>query len=131
MQDNAKIVAEIYSAFGRGDIASILDRVANDVDWNHSKSSEIPYGGHYSSRAEVQKFFDKISSAVEVKSFEPKSSTASGDAVFAAGTWSGKAKATGKIFETDWLMHWIIKNGKVTYLRVYEDTAVTAAALRK
>jgi ketosteroid isomerase-like protein len=131
MQDNAKIVADMYSAFGRGDIAFILGCVGSEVDWNHSKSPEIPYGGHYASRADVQKFFDKIAAAITVRSFEPRSYTTAGDAVFATGSWSGTSKATGKTFETDWLMHWIFKNGKVSYLRVYEDTAITAAALRR
>ena len=131
MDKNAKVVADIYAAFGQGDIAAIVNVVADEVDWNNSKSPELPYGGHYSDRAGVQRFFDNIAKAVTVRSFEPKSYATAGDAVFAVGTWAGTAKATGKTFETDWIMHWIIKNGKVVYLRVYEDTAITAAALRK
>ena len=32
-QDNLTVVREIYEAVGRGDVAAILDRVSDDVDW--------------------------------------------------------------------------------------------------
>jgi len=30
---NIKTIAEIYEAFGRGDVAAILDSLTDDVDW--------------------------------------------------------------------------------------------------
>lgn len=33
-QENLGIIKEIYDAVGRGDVASILDRVTDDVDWS-------------------------------------------------------------------------------------------------
>ena len=30
---NIKTIAEVYQAFGRGDVAAILDAVTDDVDW--------------------------------------------------------------------------------------------------
>jgi uncharacterized protein len=130
VQDNAKLIADIYSAFSRGDTAFIVGVVSDDVDWNNSKSPEIPYGGHYSGPAGVRTFFDRIARTVGVNSFNPQAYITSGDAVIVAGSWSGTATRTGKAFESDWLMHWIITDGKVSYLRVYEDTALTAAAMR-
>jgi len=130
VENNAHIIADIYAAFARGDVAPIVAAVSDDVDWNNSKSPEIPYGGHYAGPAGVRTFFERIGRAVTVKSFSPTVYITAGDSVLAAGAWSGVANTTGKPFETDWLMHWIVKNGKVTYVRVYEDTALTAAAMR-
>lgn len=30
---NIKIIQGVYEAFGRGDVAAVLDAVADDVDW--------------------------------------------------------------------------------------------------
>ena len=30
---NIKTIAQVYEAFGRGDVAAILDAVTDDVDW--------------------------------------------------------------------------------------------------
>ena len=35
MSNPGAMVAEIYAAFGRGDVPSILDRLADDVAWEH------------------------------------------------------------------------------------------------
>ncbi len=31
--DNIKTITQVYEAFGRGDVAAILDAVTDDVDW--------------------------------------------------------------------------------------------------
>lgn len=46
------------------------------------------------------------------------------------GSWSCVARATGKPFRAQWAMRFRILDGKVFYAHVYEDTTVTAAALR-
>lgn len=42
MSGNIQLVRDLNAAFGRGDIPYILKRVAEDVDWRHSRSSDIP-----------------------------------------------------------------------------------------
>ena len=130
MNENAKLIQSLYEAFARGDIGFILNRVANDTDWNASDSTEMPYHGHYSGRAEVSKFFEQIAAAVRVKSFEPDVYVTQGDEVMTTGRWSGVALKTGKSFTTAWAMRFLVKDGKIAYCRTYEDTAVTAAAFR-
>ena len=79
----------------------------------------------------MEKFSAAVAGAVEVKSFEPKSYLSSGDEVMTTGVWSAVARATGKAFTSQWAMRFFVKDGKVTYSHVYEDSAVTAAALRQ
>lgn len=130
MDENSKLIADLYAAFARGDIPFILERVSADVQFEHSDSPEIPYGGSYRGKDGVGKFFASIDGAVEVKSFEPKSYLSSGEEVMTTGVWSAVARATGKAFTTQWAMRFFVKDGKVSYAHVFEDTAVTAAALR-
>ena len=131
MDANIKLVQDCYAAFGRGDVPFILAQCAEDVDWQSSDAPEIPYHGKFRGRDGVMKFFQGIAGALEVKAFEPKTYTASGDEVFAIGSWTCVARNTGRQFTTRWLMHFVVKKGKLTYFRPYEDTAIVAAALRK
>jgi ketosteroid isomerase-like protein len=72
MNENGKLIADLYAAFARGDIPYILERIADDVQFDHSDSPETPYGGTYRGKDEVKRFFGNIDGAVGVKSFEPK-----------------------------------------------------------
>ena len=130
MDENSKLIADLYAAFARGDIAFILDRLSAEVRFAHSDSPEMPYGGTYEGKGGVEKFFTAIDGAVEVKGFEPKSYLSSGDEVMTTGVWSGLSRATGKSFTTQWAMRFFVKDGQVSYAHIFEDTAVTAAALR-
>src|SRR5262249_34867053 len=69
MQPSVKLIADIYAAFSRGDTGFIVASVRDDVDWNHSKSPEIPYGGHYNGPKGVTTFFERIARAVRVTAF--------------------------------------------------------------
>jgi uncharacterized protein len=131
MDVNTKLIQDLYEAFGRGDIPYILQQFADDIDLNGPDAPELPYRGAYRGRKGAQQYFERIAGAIEVTAFEPKTYVASGDEVMTAGSWSGKARATGKSFKTPWAMHFVVKGGQVTYARVYEDSGVTAAALRK
>ena len=68
---------------------------------------------------------------MEFTNFEPRSFISEGDKVVAAGYFAGKARATGKVFESDWAMIWTVREGKVTHYQAYADTNNIAKALRK
>jgi len=45
-QDNIKTITQVYEAFGRGDVAAVLDAVTDDVDWAaEAASSAAPWYG--------------------------------------------------------------------------------------
>jgi uncharacterized protein len=131
MDDNSTLIAELYAAFTRGDVPSILERLSDDVRFIHTDAPEIPYGGTYDGKAGVQRFFENIGGALEVKSFEPKTYLSSGGEVVATGVWSGTARATGKPYTAQWAHRFLVRDGKVTQFQGFEDTALIAAALRE
>ncbi|MFO1186787.1 MAG: nuclear transport factor 2 family protein [Alphaproteobacteria bacterium] len=85
MNDNAKLIAEVYAAFGRGDIPAILAKIADNAEWNGPANKELPYAGSYKGSSGAAKFFDKIASHLRVTAWEPKSDLASGDEVMTMG----------------------------------------------
>lgn len=129
-QSNTKMVQDLYSAFGRSDITSILNMLAEDVEWREPPGGTAPFKGIYRGRDSVGQFFARFAEAVEVESFEPREFYTHGDTVIALGHYRFRAKKTGKPYESDWTMVWRFRSGRVARFQIYKDSAAEAAALR-
>jgi uncharacterized protein len=127
-QQNTQIVKDAYAAFGRGDIQSLIKACADDVEWVLPGEGLIPQSGTYRGHGGVGRFFEKLAQSLEFSSFEPRTFVAQGDTVVAQGYYRGKAKQTGKSFESEWAMAFTIRDGKVSKFREYTDTATIASA---
>ena len=129
-QSNVELIKSLYASFSKGDTEAIIAALDENVYWAEPKHAEIPYGGAGRGKTVVREFFKGVGQ-VTVKSFEPMEYVASGDRVLAIGRWSGQAKPTGKSFTSEWIMSWIVKNGKVTSFQGYEDSAAILKAFSK
>lgn len=126
-QDNLAIVEEIYAAVGRGDVAAILDRVSDDVDWAAEAASKAaPWYGPRSGKDGVASFFTDLAASVEISAFTPHSFAAGGDGVHLLVDWTIRPVTASR--EASMTMHhyWRLRDGKVTFFRGSEDTELTA-----
>ena len=126
-QANIKAIQDIYAAFGRGDVPYIIDQLTEDVTWRTHFDPVVPWGGDYSGKAKVPKFFDAIFSAVEVSAFEPQEWVAQGDTVVSLGRFGGKSRNLGKAFNTRWVFIWKLRGGKVTSYEQFHETTIADA----
>ena len=129
--DNTKTIQRVYEAFGRGDVAFILDCVADDVDWasEAADAKGAPWYGPRKGRAAVGAFFEAFGSAMEVEDFTPTAFAANDTDVFALVRFRVKARATGRTVAMDLHHYFKFRDGKIAYYRGTEDTAQVAAAL--
>lgn len=128
---NIQTVSRIYAAFGEGDIPTILNLLADDVDWLFQGSSEdVPFAGHFHGREEVAHFFRIVGETADPERFEPHEFIAKDAHVVVLGSERVRAKATGRIFETGWVHVVTLDAGKVVRVREFYDTAAMAAAFR-
>jgi len=125
-QDNLRIVQEGYRDFSRGDIQTLLEKFADDIEWVIPGSN--PLSGTYKGRNQVGEFFKRLSDLTEITAFEPQEFIAQGDKVVALGRETGQAKSTGRTFQSDWAMAFTFRNGKVVRFQEYTDTANLEAA---
>ena len=126
-QDNVTIVKEIYDAVGRGDVAAILDRVSDDVDWAAEAAGKTaPWHGPRSGKDGVTSFFSDLATSIEISAFTPHSFAAGEDCVHLLVDWTIRPVATGR--EASMTMHhyWRLQDSKVTCFRGSEDTELTA-----
>ena len=87
----------IYEAFGRGDVATIVDGVTDDVDWASDTSSTVaPWYGVKNGKDGVVAFFEAFGSAMEVDEFNPFAFAANEDAVFTVVRFRARSRHTGR-----------------------------------
>ena len=127
-QQNVKVVQDAFAAFGRGDIPTLLDNLSDNVEWFLPGEGMIPQAGAYRGRDGVARFFQTLNQTTEFLAFEPREFIAQGDRVIALGWYRGKAKATGRSFEADWVMSFSLRDGKVLKFQEFTDTAAIAPA---
>jgi ketosteroid isomerase-like protein len=126
---NIETVQRIYEAFGRGDVATILAEVADDVDWApEAASSSAPWYGHYASKAVVPKFFEAIGTTIDVTDFAPLAFAANDTDVMVTIRFAFTVRATGRSAAMTLHHWWTFAGGKVVRYRGTEDTEQTAAA---
>jgi uncharacterized protein len=128
---NIKTIAQVYEAFGRGDVAAILDAVTDDVDWaSEAASSGAPWYGVRHGKDGVGAFFTAFGSTMEVEEFTPVSFAANDTDVLTVVRFRARSRATGKAAEMDLHHFFTFRDGKIAYYRGTEDTAQTEAVLQ-
>jgi ketosteroid isomerase-like protein len=126
-----KTIAQLYEAFGRGDVATILGAVTDDVDWaTETASAAAPWYGARHGKDAVADFFTAFGSTMEIEDFTPVSFAANDTDVLTVVRCRARSRSTGKPIAMD--LHHLFKfrDGKIAYYRGTEDTAQVEAALR-
>lgn len=133
MSDNLKTVSAIYEAFGRGDIPTILDFLADDVAWeswadNSAQKADVPWLKAQTGKEGALKFF-KIVAGFKIRDFRVLSLMAGENQVAAEVLMDTEIPATGGSFRDEEIHLWNFdENGKVVRFRHYIDTAKHIAA---
>ena len=128
---NIKTVVAAYEAFGRGDVAAILDAVTDDVDWAaEAATPTAPWYGVRHGKDAVAEFFTDFGSAMEVEEFTPLTFAANETDVLTVVRCRTKSRRTGKSTAMDLHHLFRFRDGKIAYYRGTEDTAQVEDALR-
>ena len=128
--DHIKTIETAYEAFGRGDVAAILELLTDDVDWaSEAVSSVAPWYGVKHGAAGVAQFFQAFGETIEVEEFTPIAFAANDTDVLTVIRYRGRARSTGTEFAMHLHHYFKFRDGKVYYYRGSEDTAQTVDAL--
>jgi ketosteroid isomerase-like protein len=120
---------QIYEAFGRGDIPAILERLSEDVRWEHwpsgnsAQDADVPYMRERTGREAVGAFFQDLQEDFEMNSFEPHTFLEGDSTVAVVIRVDLTVRATGKRIQ-DEEIHLVEfgPDGEVTALRHLLDT---------
>jgi ketosteroid isomerase-like protein len=126
-----KTITEVYEAFGRGDVAAILDAVTDDVDWAAEASSPAaPWYGVRHGKDAVAAFFSDFGSTMEVEEFMPVSFAANDTDVLTVVRFRARSRSTGRTAEMNLHHYFKFRDGKIAFYRGSEDTTQTEAVLQ-
>ena len=126
--DNIALVRNLYEAFNRGDVPTVLAGFADDIEWNEAEG--MPYGGQYHGPEAVREnVFGPVTNDFDDFSVTPEEIFADGDRVVVLTTHKGTAKESGNKLSMPAAHVWTVRDGKVTYFRLLADSAAMNAAL--
>ena len=123
--DNVRLLRNLYEAFGRGDIPSVLGAMSSDIRWHQAEGNPyMPSGEAWvGPDAVLNSLFMKLGAEWDGFAVDPKSFHGAGDSVIVEARYSGTYKATGKSIDAQACHVWDVKDGKVTRFQQYVDTA--------
>lgn len=124
---NTEQVTKIFEAFGRGDVAYILDQCADDVRFTSHLDASVPWAGEFSGKANVASFFQALGGAVEVADHPVTSLVAQGNTVVATGDVSFRVRESGKSGTSAWVYIWKLADGKVQSYDQFNDAGLALA----
>jgi uncharacterized protein len=122
---NVLAVRRLYEARGNPNIVKTV--LAPDVRWEVVEG--FPHSGIYQGLNGVSDFFKRLSGDFEDWHTEPSEFFETGDHVVAIGTYSARAKATGKTFKARFAHLWTMRDGVIVRLQQCADTVQIARAL--
>jgi ketosteroid isomerase-like protein len=130
---NVKVVQDIYAAFGRGDLPAILDKLADNVDWEYGyrvAPNPIPWLQPQRGKDGVAGFFKSLQDNLEIHGFGVNALAEGPNLVVSLFHIEATIKKTGKrIVEQDEAHIWHFNDaGKVVRFRHCADTYQQAMA---
>jgi uncharacterized protein len=123
--DNIAVVRRLYEA--RGNTEIVRQVLAPNVRWEVVEG--FPYSDVYLGLKGVSDFFKLLFSDFEDWRTEPSEFFEAGDHIIAIGSYSAKAKGTGKTFKARFAHVWTMRNGMIARLQQFADTAQIARTL--
>jgi uncharacterized protein len=126
---NTKIVQDAYAAFLRQDLSALLATFDEQIIWKPVTGAgrHVPTAGERRGKASVAEFFKIVGETTHFSLFQPQQFVAQGDKVVSLGHYTAKTSVGGAI-DSDFVMVFTVRNGKITEFQEFLDSAALNAA---
>jgi ketosteroid isomerase-like protein len=128
-EQNIQAAKAGYAAFQRGDMQGILAQLDENIEWVTTKVPGMPGSGIKHGHQGAMEFFQDVNEHWDFEAFELREFIASGDVLAVEGYYRARARKTGAMMESPWVMVWRFRNGKCVHFQEYTDTAALTKAL--
>jgi ketosteroid isomerase-like protein len=122
--DNVALSRLGYERFAAGDVAGVLELMADDLVW--STLPTIPFGGVYHGPSGAAEFLSKLPQVYSELAVVPEDWIDAGDTVVVSGR---HRTLDGTPFEAPFLHVWTLRDGKATGFTEVMDSATVTKAL--
>ncbi|MGB5419339.1 ester cyclase [Algibacter sp.] len=122
--NNISVVDNLYKAFSKGDIPSVLGAMDSKVVWNEAESNNLADGNPYIGPDAILKgVFERVIGRHEYfKLADIELHEMSNNQVLATLRYDGKFKKSGKVYNAQAAHLWTLKDGKIVGFQQYVDT---------
>ena len=125
-----QIIDNLYKAFEKGDIPTIMGSMSPKIEWNEAESNSMASGNPYiGPDAIINGVFARLGAEHEYfKLADIELHEMSNNKVLATLRYDAKNKKTGKGYNAQAAHLWALKNGKIISFQQYVDTKKLAEA---
>jgi hypothetical protein len=129
--NSREIVAAVYEAFARRDVAGVLARFHPDVEFRLAEGHPYsPDGAAWTGHDEVtRRFFARAAGEWEGLAITPGRWHAAGDTVVLECRYGGVYRTTGRRLDAQACHVWTVRDGRVRRFQQYIDTARLRAVM--
>ncbi len=122
---NIQQARDIYDAFNRGDIATVLGAFDSGIEWREAEGNPYePSGSPWTGPdAITQNLFVKMGADWDGFTVHPKSFHEAGDTLVVEGRYTGTFKPTGKSLDAQVCHVLKFRGDKLTSFQQFVDTA--------
>ncbi len=128
---NITIVKQLYNAFMKKEINTILGLLSDDVEWGEPENPFNPAGGTRKGHAGFMEWINIGRDAEDILILEPRQFLNDINTVAVAGYMKCLAKPTGKVYESDFVHLIKIKDNKIQKFQEFFDTYIAGEAFRQ
>ena len=122
------IVLSLYQRLLSETQAAIATGLAPDVVWENPLPDVIPFGGVFEGHEGCARYLTRLLEAIEMEGFAIDETITEGDRVVLIGRETSRVKKTGGRYTMGWVHVVQLREGLVTRVHEYNDTAAMAAA---
>lgn len=127
---NLALVKRFYAALEGDDLDSVARMCAQQIEWVYPNVREVPYCRTWLGVEGVMAFLASHDEEEEILEFRQTDFIAQGDRMAVLGSFRGRVKATGRVWETNFVHVATVGQGQVQRFEAYFDTAAAVEARR-
>jgi ketosteroid isomerase-like protein len=124
----ATIVLSLYQRLLSEPQAAIANGLAPDIVWENPLPDAIPFGGVFEGHAGCARYLTRLLEAIEMEGFTIDNTITEGNQVVLLGRETSRVRKTGRRYTMGWVHVVGLRDGMVTRVHEYNDTAAMAAA---
>jgi uncharacterized protein len=123
-QHDPQTIRDLYSAFARGDAATVFANFEPDIVWNEAESSPYADRNPYVGPQQVgDGVFGRLLADFNGFTVIADKIVHDGDTVVALGRYHGVYRSTDQVLDAQFVHVWTFRNGKIASFQQYADTA--------
>jgi hypothetical protein len=130
ISNNIKTVQTVYAAFLNHDFNVVLAALSEDVEWGEPSNPFNPCGGTKHGHEGFLEWLQIGRDSEEILVLEPKKFLTDNDSVAVVGFTKCLARATNKIYETDFVHLFTFRENKIIRFQEFFDTYIAGEAFR-